>query len=81
MNKKTNYPSLLSYNMSKIRGYNNNLERKLRKEMRARGIYGYRIDDKSVLGTPDICYKGLKIAIFVDGDFWHGFIGTKGNAS
>ena len=41
--------------------------------MRARGIYGYRIDDKSVLGTPDICYKGLKIAIFVDGDFWHGF--------
>lgn len=73
MNKKTNYPSLLSYNMSKIRGYNNNLERKLRKEMRARGIYGYRIDDKSVIGTPDICYKGLKIAIFVDGDFWHGF--------
>lgn len=41
--------------------------------MRARGIYGYRIDDKSVLGTPDICFKGLKIAIFVDGDFWHGF--------
>lgn len=67
--------------MSKIRGYNNNLERKLRKEMRSRGIYGYRIDDKSVLGTPDICYKGLKslyLSMEISGT---DLIGTKGNAS
>ncbi len=32
----------------------------------------YRVHDKSVLGTPDISHKSKKIAIFVDGCFWHG---------
>lgn len=32
----------------------------------------YRKNDKSVFGTPDFVIKGLKIAIFCDGEFWHG---------
>jgi len=32
----------------------------------------YRKNDRSVYGTPDFVMKGLKIAIFCDGEFWHG---------
>lgn len=32
----------------------------------------YRKNDKSVFGKPDFVIKGRKIAIFCDGEFWHG---------
>ena len=32
----------------------------------------YRKNDKGILGTPDFSLRGYKIAIFCDGDFWHG---------
>ncbi|WP_316930695.1 hypothetical protein [Sphingobacterium sp. IITKGP-BTPF85] len=32
-----------------------------------------RLHDKSLPGTPDIVIKKCKLAIFVDGEFWHGF--------
>lgn len=34
--------------------------------------FRYRKNAKSVYGKPDICNKKFKIAIFCDGDFWHG---------
>ena len=27
---------------------------------------------RSVPGSPDICFKSKKVAVFVDGEFWHG---------
>lgn len=32
----------------------------------------YRKNDKSVFGKPDFVIKSAKIAIFCDGEFWHG---------
>jgi len=32
----------------------------------------YRIHSKTVFGTPDISIKKKKLAVFVDGCFWHG---------
>lgn len=32
----------------------------------------YRKNDKRVFGKPDFVVKGCKLAIFCDGDFWHG---------
>lgn len=32
----------------------------------------YRKNDKTVFGHPDFVHKGKKIAIFVDGEMWHG---------
>ena len=32
----------------------------------------YRKNDKTIFGTPDFTIKSKKIAIFCDGDFWHG---------
>lgn len=43
----------------------------LRKALWSRGVR-YRKNVTSVLGKPDICIKKYKIAIFCDGDFWHG---------
>ena len=34
--------------------------------------FRYRKNDKSVFGRPDFTFKRYKIAIFVDGEFWHG---------
>lgn len=32
----------------------------------------YRKNSKSILGTPDFSFKKYKVAVFADGDFWHG---------
>lgn len=61
-----------SYNMSKIRNRNSKPELVLRKALWSKDIR-FRLHDKSLPGTPDIVIKKYKLAIFVDGEFWHGF--------
>ena len=34
--------------------------------------YRYRLNYRKLEGSPDIAITRLKIAIFVDGEFWHG---------
>src|SRR5712675_2376251 len=34
--------------------------------------YRFRKNNRSVFGKPDLTFKNLKIAIFVDGEFFHG---------
>jgi DNA mismatch endonuclease (patch repair protein) len=58
------------YNMSRIKGKNTGPEVKLRKMLYAQGLKGYRIH-YDLLGKPDIVFVKKKIAIFVDGCFWH----------
>lgn len=43
----------------------------LRKALWNSGIKGYRTNWKTIPGRPDICFIGKKIAIFVNGCFWH----------
>ena len=59
-----------AYNMSKIRGKNTGPEIKLRKMLWFEGVRGYRIHYK-LPGKPDIVFIKKKIAIFIDGCFWH----------
>ncbi|KKX47453.1 very short patch repair endonuclease [Sphingobacterium sp. IITKGP-BTPF85] len=61
-----------SRNMSRIRSKNSKPELILRKALWAKNIR-FRLHDKSLPGTPDIVIKKYKLAIFVDGEFWHGF--------
>ncbi|WP_088161317.1 very short patch repair endonuclease [Sphingobacterium sp. G1-14] len=61
-----------SYKMSKIRSRNSKPELILRKALWSKNIR-FRLHDKSLPGTPDIVIKKYKLAIFVDGEFWHGF--------
>lgn len=43
----------------------------LAKTLFARG-HRYRKNDKTVFGKPDLTFKKIKLAVFVDGEFWHG---------
>ena len=61
-----------SFIMSQIRGKDTSIEVSLRKELFSRGIR-YRKNSSSIYGHPDISIKKYKIAIFCDGDFWHGY--------
>jgi len=56
--------------MSMIRAKNTKPEISLRKAMAQTGICGYRLHYK-LPGKPDIVFPSRKIAIFVDGCFWH----------
>ncbi len=57
-------------NMQKIHSKNTKPELLLRRALWAKGIR-YRKNYKDIPGTPDIVLTRQKIAIFVDGDFWH----------
>ncbi|MGI6230755.1 MAG: very short patch repair endonuclease [Tractidigestivibacter sp.] len=46
-------------------------ELKMRQALREHGYTGYRLHWKKVPGRPDVCFPGRKIAIFVNGCFWH----------
>lgn len=58
-------------NMQAIKATGSKIEQTLAKALFAKG-YRYRKNDKSVFGKPDLTFKRYKIAIFVDGEFWHG---------
>ena len=59
------------YNMSRIRSQNTKIEIRLRKALWHLGIR-YRINYSALPGKPDIAITKHKIAIFCDGEFWHG---------
>ena len=56
--------------MRRIRSKDTKPEIALRKALWKRGIR-YRKNVRALPGTPDIVLARRKIAIFVDGDFWH----------
>jgi DNA mismatch endonuclease (patch repair protein) len=57
--------------MSKVRSKNTKIELEVRKALWARGVR-YRIHNSNIPGTPDISSKKNKVAVFLDGCFWHG---------
>jgi len=59
-----------SRNMSKIKSANTKPEKMLRAALWHEGIR-YRKNWRKIIGCPDIAITKYKIAVFVDGDFWH----------
>lgn len=58
--------------MSSIESEDTSPEIKLRKALWHSG-FRYRKNYGEVIGKPDIAFPSKKIAIFVDGEFWHGY--------
>ncbi|MEM9679901.1 MAG: very short patch repair endonuclease [Bacteroidota bacterium] len=58
--------------MSKIRRKNTKPEMLFRKALWHKGIR-YRVDSKQLPGRPDVSIKKYRLAVFIDGDFWHGY--------
>ena len=58
-------------NMQHIKSNDTKIEVRLRKALWEKG-YRYRKNDKELPGSPDIALTKYKIAIFCDGEFFHG---------
>ncbi len=56
--------------MRKVRNKNTDIEMIIRKLLYAEG-YRFRIKN-NIFGKPDIVFTKYNVAIFCDGDFWHG---------
>lgn len=64
-------PEITHKIMSSVKSRDTRPEISLRKELWRRGLR-YRKNYKKLPGKPDIVFTKLKLAIFCDGDFWHG---------
>lgn len=62
--------------MSKIRSKNTKPEKEFARSLSAivypMGLR-YKLHYKKIPGNPDVVFVAKKIAIFIDGDFWHGY--------
>ena len=58
--------------MRRVKGLNTKPEMLLRKAMFAIGLRGWRCHRSDLPGKPDIAFGKARLAIFVDGAFWHG---------
>jgi DNA mismatch endonuclease (patch repair protein) len=63
--------AITSQIMGKIKRRDTAPELILRRALHSMGIR-YRVDSKKIFGRPDISIMKYKLAVFVDGDFWHG---------
>ncbi len=57
--------------MAQVRNKDSKAELALRRALHARGLR-YRLHSQDVLGRPDLSIKARRLAVFVDGDLWHG---------
>jgi DNA mismatch endonuclease, patch repair protein len=58
--------------MAAIRGKHTSPELLLRKALFAAGVRGWRCHYRGAPGTPDLAWPRRRVAVFVDGAFWHG---------
>jgi len=61
-----------SYCMSRVKGKDTGLERAVRSELHRRG-FRFRKHITRLPGKPDIIFPRERVAVFLDGDFWHGY--------
>lgn len=59
-------------NMQHVRNKDSQIELKLRRALWHAG-FRYRKNLREVFGCPDIVFLKLKIAVFCDSEFWHGY--------
>jgi DNA mismatch endonuclease (patch repair protein) len=66
-------PASRSRAMSAIRGSGNrSTEGRLRAALVQAQIAGWRLNPRGVIGVPDFWFPDCRVAVFVDGCFWHG---------
>jgi DNA mismatch endonuclease (patch repair protein) len=67
----TRVPLSKSEQMARVRSRGTEPELRLRRALSERGVR-YRLHRKDIPGTPDVYVSRLRLAIFVNGCFWHG---------
>ena len=62
-----------SERMARVRNAGNkSTEQRVETALRAAGIVGWRKHPREILGRPDFYFTHLRLAVFIDGCFWHG---------
>lgn len=64
-------PEARSALMARVRTRDTTPELTLRRALFAAGVRGWRCHPK-ITGRPDLAWLGRRVAVFVDGAFWHG---------
>jgi DNA mismatch endonuclease, patch repair protein len=62
---------VIAYTMQRVHSKDTTSELVLRRALWHRGLR-FRLHRATLPGHPDIVFPGAKVAVFVDGDFWHG---------
>ena len=65
-------PAKRSALMSRICGKNTGPEKALVAKLAALGL-SFETHPSDLAGRPDILFRAERVAVFVDGDFWHGW--------
>lgn len=65
-------PEQRSRAMSRVKLKDGPLETVIRSELHKRG-YRFNKHVKELPGSPDIVFTKARVAVFIDGDFWHGY--------
>lgn len=63
-------PAVTSRMMATVRNRDSKAEWAVRRRLHAMGLR-YRLQYK-IIGKPDIVFPRQRVAVFIDGDFWHG---------
>ena len=58
--------------MRAVKGKRTSLERRLFSMLAGMGANGWRQNATDIIGKPDVVFENQRVAIFVDGCFWHG---------
>jgi len=61
----------ISFNMSQVRSTGSEIERLLEEALLAEKLRP--VKHAAMLGHPDFIFKCMKVAVFCDSHFWHGF--------
>lgn len=58
--------------MQSVKGRNTRIEKRINALLAGMGLKGWKKNVESLPGKPDIAFIDRRVAIFVDGCFWHG---------
>ena len=58
--------------MASVRSKHTDIEKMVFRELHKQGI-NFKKHYRGLPGTPDVVFPGSRLAVFIDGDFWHGY--------
>jgi len=58
--------------MSRVKGRDTGPEKLVRSQLHKRGLRFHK-HVRALPGKPDIVFTKARLAVFIDGDFWHGY--------
>lgn len=58
--------------MQNVKSSGSKIERMMQSALAGSRLHGWKCNYKNVIGCPDFVFLEKKVAIFIDGCFWHG---------